>query len=89
MKEGYIPKEQRKKILLMCDDIRMPSGIGTIGKELILGTCHRYNWVNVGGAINHPDQGKRFDLSQDTNQSAGIDDSNVVLYPINGYGDKN
>jgi len=37
MKEGYIPKEQRKKILLMCDDIRMPSGIGTIGKELILG----------------------------------------------------
>ena len=87
MKEGYIPKEQRKKILLMCDDIRMPSGIGTIGKELILGTCHRYNWVNVGGAINHPDQGKRFDLSQDTNQSAGIDDSNVVLYPINGYGD--
>ena len=31
MKEGYIPKEQRKKILLMCDDIRMPSGVGTVG----------------------------------------------------------
>jgi len=87
MKEGYIPQNQRKKILLMCDDIRMPSGIGTVGKELIMGTCHRYNWVNVGGAINHPDQGKRFDLSQDTNQNTGIDDSNVILYPINGYGD--
>ena len=88
LKPGYIPREQRKKILLMCDDIRMPSGIGTVGKELVLGTAHRYNWVNVGGAINHPDQGKRFDLSQDTNQNAGIDDTSVVLYPVNGYGDQ-
>ena len=73
----------------MCDDIRMPSGIGTVGKEIILGTAHRYNWVNVGGAINHPDQGKRFDLSQDTNENTGINDSNIILYPINGYGDRN
>ena len=89
MKEGYIPQNQRKKILLMCDDIRMPSGIGTVGKEIILGTAHRYNWVNVGGAINHPDQGKRFDLSQDTNENTGINDSNIILYPTNGYGDRN
>jgi len=87
MKEGYLPKDQRKKILLMCDDIRMPSGIGTVGKEIVIGTAHKYNWVNVGGAINHPDMGKRLDLSQDTNINAGIDDSNVVLYPMNGYGD--
>jgi glycosyltransferase involved in cell wall biosynthesis len=87
MKEGYLPKDQRKKILLMCDDIRMPSGIGTVGKELIIGTAHRYNWVNVGGAIKHPEAGKRLDLSQDTNQNAGIEDSSVFLYPVNGYGD--
>jgi len=87
MKDGYIPKDQRKKILLMCDDIRMPSGIGTVGKELVIGTAYKYNWVNVGGAINHPDIGKRLDLSQDTNINAGIEDSNVILYPINGYGD--
>lgn len=87
MKDGYIPKDQRKKILLMCDDIRMPSGIGTVGKEIVIGTAHKYNWVNVGGAINHPDVGKRLDLSQDTNISAGIEDSNVILYPMNGYGD--
>ena len=71
----------------MCDDIRMPSGIGTVGKELIIGTAHRYNWVNVGGAIKHPEAGKRLDLSQDTNQNAGIEDSSVFLYPVNGYGD--
>ena len=87
MKEGYLPKDQRKKILLMCDDIRMPSGIGTVGKEIVIGTAHKYNWVNIGGAIQHPDAGKRLDLSPDTNLNAGIEDSSVILYPVNGYGD--
>jgi glycosyltransferase involved in cell wall biosynthesis len=87
MKEGYIQKEQRKKILLMCDDIRMMSGISTMAREIVLGTSHRYNWVNLGAAINHPDMGKRLDLSQDTSQVAQITDASVVLYPSNGYGD--
>ena len=87
MKEGYIPQDKRKKILLLCDDIRMTSGISTMAREIVLGTAHHYNWVNLGGAINHPDQGKRFDLNADTNQHAGIDDASVILYPINGYGD--
>jgi glycosyltransferase involved in cell wall biosynthesis len=87
MKEGYIEQSKRKKILLLCDDIRMTSGISTMAREIVLGTAHRFNWVNVGGAINHPDQGKRFDLNADTNTTAGIDDSSVILYPINGYGD--
>jgi glycosyltransferase involved in cell wall biosynthesis len=65
----------------------MTSGIATMGRELVLGTAHHYNWINVGGAINHPDQGKRFDLNGDTNQQAGITDASVTLYPINGYGD--
>jgi hypothetical protein len=86
MKEGYIPQEKRKKILLLCDDIRMTSGISTMAREIVIGTAHHYNWVNVGGAISHPDRGKRFDLSGDTNQNAGITDSSVFLYPVDGYG---
>jgi glycosyltransferase involved in cell wall biosynthesis len=86
MKEGYIPQAQRKKILLLCDDIRMTSGISTMAREIVLGTAHHYNWVNVGGAINHPDKGKRFDLNADTNKVAGIEDASVFLYPIDGYG---
>ena len=86
MKEGYIPQSQRKKVLLLCDDIRMTSGISTMAREIVLGTAHHFNWVNIGGAINHPDQGKRFDLNADTNKHAGIDDANVILYPISGYG---
>ena len=86
MKEGYIPQAQRKKILLLCDDIRMTSGISTMAREIVLGTSHRYNWVNIGGAIQHPDKGKRLDLNADTNKYAGIEDANVYLYPIDGYG---
>ena len=87
MKEGYIPREERKKILLLCDDIRMTSGISTMAREIVIGTSHRFNWVNVGGAINHPDQGKRLDINEDTSRQAGISDASVTLYPINGYGD--
>ena len=87
MKEGYIEQSKRKKILLLCDDIRMTSGISTMAREIVVGTAHHYNWVNIGGAINHPDQGKRFDLNEDTNTNAGIKDASVTLYPINGYGD--
>jgi glycosyltransferase involved in cell wall biosynthesis len=86
MKEGYIPQAQRKKILLLCDDIRMTSGISTMAREIVIGTAHHYNWINVGGAITHPDKGKRFDLSEDTNQNAGINDSSIFLYPTDGYG---
>jgi len=86
MKEGYIPREQRKKILLLCDDIRMTSGISTMAREIVIGTAHHFNWINIGGAITHPDKGKRFDLNDDTNAQTGITDANVFLYPTDGYG---
>jgi glycosyltransferase involved in cell wall biosynthesis len=84
---GYLPQNERKKILLICDDIRVHSGVATVARELVINTAQHFNWVNVGGAINHPEAGKRLDLSADTNINAGIDDSSVVLYPSNGYGD--
>jgi len=87
MKEGYLPKDQRKKILFLCDDIRMHSGVATMAREIVIGTCHRYNWVNIGAAINHPEVGKKLDLSQDTGNRAGVEDASVFLYPQNGYGD--
>jgi len=83
----YIPKDKRKKIVLICDDIRVHSGVATVAREIVTHTCHHFNWVNIGGAINHPDQGKKLDLSADSNQIAGINDSYVMMYPTNGYGD--
>ncbi len=87
MKKSYIKKEDRKKILLLTDDIRVHSGVANVGREVVLNTCHRYNWVQMAGAINHPEQGKKFDLSEDSGKKAGVDDASIILYPVSGYGD--
>ena len=84
--EGYLPPDQRKKILFICDDIRMHSGVATMSREIVLGTAQHYNWVSIAAAIDHPEAGKRLDLSQATNQETGLTDASVVLYPNNGYG---
>ena len=86
---AYLPQNERKKILLICDDIRVHSGVATIARELVLNTAQHFNWVNIGGAINHPEAGKRLDLSSDTNINTKLEDSSVILYPTNGYGDAN
>jgi hypothetical protein len=87
MKDGYIPKEQRKTILLLSDDFRLPSGVGVMSREIVLGTAHRYNWVQVGAAVQHPEAGKILDISDSVNKEMGIPDAYVRIYPYNGYGD--
>ena len=81
----HIPKEQRKKILLVCDDIRVHSGVATVAKEIVIHTAHHFNWVNVAGAIKHPEKGKTLDISQSVNTEAKIEDANVKLYCVDGY----
>jgi len=84
---AYLPQNQRKKILLICDDIRVHSGVATVAREMVLNTAQHFNWVQIAGAINHPDKGKKLDLSQDTNTTTGLKDSYVQMYPADGYGD--
>ena len=86
MKEGYIKKEDRKKILLLTDDIRVHSGVATVGREIVTNTAHRYNWVQLAGAIKHPEKEQLIDLSKATAKKSGIDDASVVLYPCDHYG---
>ena len=54
----------KKKILLLSDDLRMHSGIATQSKEFVMGTIHKYDWVQLGGAVKHPEEGKIMDMSQ-------------------------
>jgi len=77
---------KKKKILLFSDDMRMSSGVGTMSREMIVGTAHHFDWVQVGGAIKHPEQGQTFDLSKQINEERGIDNANVKVFPVNGYG---
>lgn len=81
-------KENRKKILLLCDDITATSGIATMAREFVLGTCGEFNWVNLGGAVKHPLEGKKVDLSLDAAKYSGVEDASVILYPISGYGNE-
>jgi len=77
---------KKKKILLLSDDLRMASGIATMSKELVLGTVDKYDWFQVGAAINHPDAGKILDVSEDIKNTFGIEDASVKIVPWNGYG---
>ena len=87
MKEGYIKQHKRKNILLLTDDIRTHSGVAQVGRETILNTAHRYNWIQLAGAIEHPELGKISDISEDIQNQSGISDAKCLLYPVSGYGD--
>jgi len=84
--KNYVPKEQRKKILLISDDIRSHSGVGGVAREIILNASNHFNFIVVGGAVRHPEEGKRLDLCEDTNKLTGLNDSEVIMYPVSGYG---
>jgi len=76
----------KKKILLLADDLRMNSGVGTMSKEFVLGTIEHYEWVQIGGAIKHPDAGKIIDMNQAIREETGVEHSYLKIYPVDGYG---
>ena len=78
----------KKKILLLSDDLRMHSGIATMSREIVLGTCHQYDWVQLGAAIKHPEQGKCVDVSEHIRKESGVKDANVRIYANSGYGNE-
>ena len=82
------PAVKKKKILLLSDDLRMHSGIGTMSREFVKGTIHQYDWVQLGGAIKHPDAGKLIDFSQDMRAETGVSDASLKIYPVSGYGNQ-
>ena len=77
---------KKKKILLLSDDLRMHSGIGTMSKEFVLGTIDKYDWVQLGAAIKHPDEGKVFDMNETIRKETGVKDAYLKIYPSSGYG---
>ena len=78
----------KKKIMLLSDDLRMSSGVGTVSKNFVLGTLDKYDWVQVGGAIKHPEEGKVIDMNDSVREETGIEDAYLKIYPISGYGNQ-
>jgi len=87
-RNGYpvLPKEDRKTIFLLSDDLRTHSGIATMSKEFVLGMVHQYNIVQLAAVIKHPEEGKIVDISLDVQRETGVPDASVKLYPFSGYG---
>lgn len=79
---------KKPKILLLSDDLRMHSGIATMSRELVIGTLKNYDWVQIAGAIQHPEKGKVVSISDALRKETGIQDANCILYPVDGYGDE-
>ena len=76
----------KKKILLLADDLRMSSGIANMSKQLVMGSLQHYDWVQLGAAVQHPEEGKILDLCDDVRGKTGIEDAYLKIYPSTGYG---
>ena len=76
---------KRKKILLLSDDCRMHSGIARMSREFIMGTVEHYDWVQIGGAIKHPEAGKRLAIKSDDGFTLPRENC-IIIYPTDGYG---
>ena len=76
---------KKKKILLLSDDIRMHSGVATVSKDIVMGTLNEYDWVQLAGAIKHPEKGKVVDMSEGL-EEYGIKNVYLKIYPVDGYG---
>lgn len=79
---------EKPKMLLLSDDLRMNSGVATMSRELVFGTVHKYDWIQMAGAINHPDKGKVINMDADTERMTGVKGAKVMLYPLDGYGNE-
>ena len=64
----------------------MSSGVGTMSREFVLGTLQHYDWVQIGGAIKHPEDGKIVDMNDAMRKQTGVKDAYLKIYPISGYG---
>lgn len=81
-----LPGAERKKILLLSDDLRTTSGIATMSKEFVFNTLHRFNWIQLGASIKHPEQGREIDFGNDVRTQTGIEDASLKIIPSSGYG---
>jgi hypothetical protein len=68
-------KKMKKKLLLLSDDIRTPSGVAHISKNILLGISDEYDTVQIGAMPSHP--GKSVEMFE-----------NIKIYPSSGYGNK-
>lgn len=78
--------QKKPLILLLSDDLRMPSGVATMARAIVMGLVDRYDFFQIGAAVKHPEQGKLLDVSDDIAKKTGVSDAKVRILPWTGYG---
>jgi glycosyltransferase involved in cell wall biosynthesis len=66
----------KKTILLLSDDLRSFSGVGTVSNEIVYGTLDKFNWIQLAANPGHPNNHEPVYLQD-----------GIKLYPYNTYGD--
>ena len=78
----------KPKILLLGDDLRVPTGVGNICKDIVINTLEDFDWVQVACRKNHNEHGKIIDISKSISERYKVDGASVRLYCSNSYGDE-
>ena len=81
-----VSENKKKKILLIIRRLKNVKWCRNNVKRDCYGNIDEYDWVQVGGAIKHPDAGKNIDMNQTIREETGIEDASLKIYPVNGYG---
>ena len=58
---------------------------GTNRSAFFRGEIDKYDWVQIGGAIKHPEEGKVVDMNESVRKETGVEDASLKIYPISGY----
>lgn len=86
LKKVGVNRIAKKKIFLISDSIEFFSGVATAAREIVLGTCDKYDWVQLGAALKHPQHGKIIDLSVEAEKETGFENVYIKIYAHDGYG---
>jgi glycosyltransferase involved in cell wall biosynthesis len=51
-----------------------------------MGTLKHYDWVQLAGAVKHPEEGKIVNMDEAARSETGVKDAYLRVYPVTGYG---
>lgn len=78
---------KKLKVVIVSDDIRFPSGVSNITKQIILNTIGDFDWVQMSARYNQVENNSIIDVSDSVKKITNVNDAYVRLYCTSGYGD--
>lgn len=77
---------RKRKVVIVSDDIRYPSGVSNITKQIILGTQSDFDWVQIAANSTERENNTVIDVSESVKSITKLSDAYTRLYCTHGYG---